>query len=950
MGDSGHIRKRKRTPMNGKKKLLLGQRVEVRSTEDGFQGSWHAGVITDCGSGVRKVKYDHLLCDDESDFLTENVEVSSMVDGFFSNSETPGDYRSRIRPTPPVKQLGREKINYGLCVDAYYNEAWWEGVVFDMEGYSDHRKVFFPDLGDEMNIKIKDLRTTLDWDEDTEEWKPRGKWLFLEIIEEHKKDNVIPVSIKQIWYDVRERNEFCQIGEWASPVKHLWQDLVVEVINDHLTLAMDEFLRSCDFSEALSGNGRPICAHDSTLNRTTPPDSAYSKAIVGPLDISLPHCALITVNESSLPKVDEHLKDDELAMVSQDTSLHPRTLTACNDQVVPMEPKALSIISSELQMLTEYSFHDGSQGLDRRHVGKHQLRSTPESDKDHLDGRCKLNWQPAYAKLKIKPEFCPQSIHEYFLSSKPDSRLTRNVRNHLCYLGWKVDCAMYRRTCRVRYTSPEGKRFYLIRSACEDMENSLAETSTPMIEDTPDRSPNKLNFVPLVNADHKSCMKTVDRKSRKARIGPKFSRLSVEPDFCPEAVSEYLKSLKKGYSRLKEDPGELLVKARKHLAAMGWSFWFKSKKGKRDEWRYDSPTTEKTYNSLKSACNAIAKGEELDGNVTSSFRSMEGLMCSEEPKGQYDELLSSNKEAYEDSLSQKWSRKYSVLRKYRAGGIKKLRKKKNGYVHSLSSLLGSNEQVEDDRFTNKLKNGGRQCSIMRLSTSFLSKKRKALGKVTRGSESKNLTRVLRSSKRVRQAELSSSSQAPRTVLSWLIDNNAELAKTKVYYRRKRGLQPMAEGRITREGIKCVCCRQLFTLSGFEAHAGSYCRGPAANIFLEDGRTLVECQMEVIHQKFRSYSHKPLGKAKGNRRQTWNDNVCSVCHYGGELILCDQCPSSFHASCLNLQVGSPYLLTLILFFENVLVTFWSIFFFRTSLKVTGSVHHAAVEFVVNANLM
>ncbi|KAB1226663.1 hypothetical protein CJ030_MR1G008488 [Morella rubra] len=56
---------------------------------------------------------------------------------------------------------------------------------------------------------------------------------------------------------------------------------------------------------------------------------------------------------------------------------------------------------------------------------------------------------------------------------------------------------------------------------------------------------------------------------------------------------------------------------------------------------------------------------------------------------------------------------------------------------------------------------------------------------------------------------------------------------------------MAKGRITRHGIKCSCCEKVFALSNFEVHAGSKYHRPAASIFLEDGRSLFDCQMQVI---------------------------------------------------------------------------------------------------------
>ncbi|XP_059664720.1 increased DNA methylation 1-like isoform X2 [Cornus florida] len=92
----------------------------------------------------------------------------------------------------------------------------------------------------------------------------------------------------------------------------------------------------------------------------------------------------------------------------------------------------------------------------------------------------------------------------------------------------------------------------------------------------------------------------------------------------------------------------------------------------------------------------------------------------------------------------------------------------------------------------------------------------------------------------------------------------------------------------------------FSLKKSEAHAGSTNQRPSANIFFEDGRSLLECQMQLKRENCKkSFVIEPNVK-KGKWDQGTNDYICSVCYSGGELILCDQCPSSFHANCLGLK--------------------------------------------------
>ena len=147
------------------------QNSQVRSVEDGFRGSWHSGIVVACDKKRhRSIRYDHLLSDENSGELIETVRVSPVLDGAGEERHSLLHSRGIIRPLPPPAPVRIWDLHYGLCVDAEYNDAWWEGVVFDHEDGASKRRVFFPDLGDELVMEIDLLRITWDWDEATGEW------------------------------------------------------------------------------------------------------------------------------------------------------------------------------------------------------------------------------------------------------------------------------------------------------------------------------------------------------------------------------------------------------------------------------------------------------------------------------------------------------------------------------------------------------------------------------------------------------------------------------------------------------------------------------------------------------------------------------------------------------------------------------------------------------------
>ncbi|KAI9395286.1 hypothetical protein POPTR_005G211100v4 [Populus trichocarpa] len=138
----------------------------------------------------------------------------------------------------------------------------------------------------------------------------------------------------------------------------------------------------------------------------------------------------------------------------------------------------------------------------------------------------------------------------------------------------------------------------------------------------------------------------------------------------------------------------------------------------------------------------------------------------------------------------------------------------------------------------------------------------------------------------------------RTVLAWMIDMGTVPLAGKVQYLKRRKTRTVLKGKITTDGIQCDCCGETFAISDFEAHAGSKSCQPLKNIFLENGPSLLHCQLESWHRQDES-------DRKGFHfvdidGQDPNDDTCGICGDGGNLICCDSCPSTFHQSCLEIK--------------------------------------------------
>lgn len=141
--------------------------------------------------------------------------------------------------------------------------------------------------------------------------------------------------------------------------------------------------------------------------------------------------------------------------------------------------------------------------------------------------------------------------------------------------------------------------------------------------------------------------------------------------------------------------------------------------------------------------------------------------------------------------------------------------------------------------------------------------------------------------------------ARKTVLCWLIATGFMTLKDVVQCRNPENNEVLKDGWVTWDGILCSCCITTFSISDFKAHAMISLPRSSLNLCLQSGKSFTLCQIEAWNAEYMDRRSNACSRKVEAADE--NDDTCGFCGDGGELLCCDNCPSTYHQSCLSVKV-------------------------------------------------
>ncbi|MCO5581507.1 hypothetical protein L7F22_035392 [Adiantum nelumboides] len=834
--------------MDAPRKLLVGELVEVRQKEIGLRGSWHPAKVVKVKHGRRVVEYDDLLTPDQSSKLRESIHLCNDVKLHSTTlrlknaMKTDFEKRGFIRPRPPpCSTILSKDWKQGLLVDAFYDGAWWEGILLDDVHAHDTEyefKVFFPEEGDELGFLINDLRVSQEWDEDSGKWGIRGYWLwqkelgkvdltslkdicrkgrsFTKMLWRQKRFNGLEVlKNKERQKSQKQLHSFARDGENACQGINIF--------------APDSIAMQKEAATIVGISDGPACFESGFQNRNGDVVEAAcvgadERFTVGSLEV----CQQIADKEYRFRKCSsaattgqEFLKEQYIADVKKTKKGRRRDVVAensCESSKSTRSTSTLILVNQEsgnlpLSRLCETAERGSKHASeDNKMLQEEKLPFFDSSEKV-----CRRGLQSS--KLTCMNDFSSNvgqsdCKSDFLLPSKGGSCLKFHEKQLVCVDnvlrvcgGNLADCSLPHKV-RIRQARLAAKKILLNAGWKLDVRNRARGTSIK--QEVVYISPSGSRFFSLAAA----CRGWKARESHDELLdgtsNKEFELLSV---YCMAQDTRY--SQKLSSEQLK---GEELLSS--SLQASGG--------------KIPSPSADcEVFGVVQNARNLV---DRKSVDPTSSRH-----------------IEVSNSVQVDTRVKKKKLRQN--------GEIQKKRK--------MEVLDGSSPaEMRRKKGRQSFKRGG--CRMQVLLT--CPGKSKDLVSITNGGESFQFKKS--------------------TVLSWLMDKGILKENEPVSYVNKKDGHVMKKGQVTREGVICDCCRKVFTLSNFEAHAGSKLHRPSANTFLDDGRSISDCQLEAC-------AFQDVKEKEG--LMNISDDTCGVCGDGGDLVLCDHCPSTFHANCIGLEV-------------------------------------------------
>lgn len=813
------------------RKLLEGERVEVRQREVGLRGSWHPAKVVKVKYGRRVVEYEDLLTSDGTRKLCESVRLSKDLKHYSPtlrlkngmSAEEPIE-RGFIRPLPPPRSTPLPiKWKSGLLVDAFYDGAWWEGILLD-EPFCNHAeskvKVFFPEEGDELQILVSDLRVSQEWDEESGDWEVRGSWPFYSEIGE------IDVSpLKQICH---KRRSFLKKLWRQKRINGLQDNQMEELKNLHLLLApflQKQLSLHLGHGESAVQEKMTVCNENNSLvlkEATNQQDLQEPVArIVQPSHPPVSLQAGACCDKAKLDSNGEFCK-----LTAQQTEQD-----AFSNKIADMPNKYDPLVTSGAKGRVKDRLIGGSRAHSRvtrsASVPVQRIEELPLSRLHEMPNGCSQHTIDMLEEEKLQP-----SISDKWLPKIDLQPIILNPRKHI---GTEVQQAEF------------------FSSA-------------------------------LLSSDFRACLNLQKNHFASVRDAALRDNGAVSADCSiPHKV------------RIRQ----ARLAAKRYLLNAGWTFDVRNRTrgpAVKQEAVYVSPSGSRFF-SLAAACrglkscekhvNSVGEGRSKELELLRAYHMGEDFESLQKPNSRQAmaELLDGLPKGEGNTPLLMTDGKLSGLPSSLVSIIEEKKKKAEKQKKRKSEVLDVSSPAELKRKRGRppLKKGG---------TSLWQE-----SKGSRGRGGCRMQVLLSFPEKEKDLDFPKdtgdlSQFKKSTVLSWLMDKGILKENEPVSYINRKDGHVMKKGHVTREGVICDCCKDVFTLSNFEAHAGSKLHRPSANTFLDDGRSISDCQLEAC----------ALQDAKENQSlMDISDDTCCVCGDGGELILCDHCPLTFHADCIGLEI-------------------------------------------------